>query len=109
MATLSHGISQSTCNDAKQYGQWFLQVLDANGTLLPQLIHINDSLIFFMIEHLTQKPSSRNRIDLSPKVVKVGSSYQSRKGNTGSLEQSGKFDTISDLELLSLFSIYINF
>ena len=102
-------MSPSTCNDAKQCGQWFLHVLDATGISWPQFTHINDSFIFFMIEYFSQKkePSSRNRIDLSPRVVKVGSSYQSRKGNTGSLEQSGKFDTIPDLALLSPNSIYI--
>ena len=31
------------------------------------------------------------------------------KGNTGSLEQSGKFDTISDLALLSPIAIYKNY
>ena len=32
----------------------------------------------------------------------MGSSYQSRKGNTGSQEKSGKFDTIFDFALPSL-------
>jgi len=48
-----------------------------------------------------KEPSSRNRIDLSPRVVKVGSSHLSRKDDTGSLEQSGKFDTIPDFALPS--------
>ena len=67
--------------------------------------------IYFFHNWISQskkEPSSRNRIDLSPKVVKVGSSYQSRKGNTGSLEQSGKFDTIPGLAPLSPSSIYTN-
>jgi hypothetical protein len=37
----------------------------------------------------------------------VGSSHPSRKDDTGSLEQSGKLDTIPDLALLSPSSIYI--
>lgn len=46
---LSHGISQSTCKEIKQYGQWFLHVLSACGTTFQQFIQLKDSFIFFIL------------------------------------------------------------
>ena len=70
------------------------------------------NLFHIVISFKEKEPNSRNRTDLSPKVIKVGSSYQSRKGNTGSQEQSGKFDTISGFALLSpvknIYKIFLN-
>jgi len=55
---LSPGILSSTCNETKQYGQWFLQVFAAWEIAFPQLMHVNDSLIFFIkymwVNYLTQ-------------------------------------------------------
>lgn len=51
---LSPGISPSTCNEVKQWGQWFLHVFAAIGIGSQQFMQLNVSFIFFMKSFYTK-------------------------------------------------------
>lgn len=51
---LSQGVRSSTCNDTKQWGQWFLDVFSALGIMLPQLIQTNHWLLVIILIDLYQ-------------------------------------------------------
>lgn len=63
---LSHGSLSSTCNERKQFGQWFLEVLSAGGISLPHHSHINQLFSFFIVKFLVkfikQKAYHRNHL-----------------------------------------------